>query len=624
MSLSRGLRRTSAVVSLSSLALLAAGITAVTPAHAGGLDCFSGSITNSGECTAPGPEGVSQAYDVIVTGGGGGSPSYASELGGGGAIVTTSVSLVGGQTFDVWVGQGGVMSYGTASGGGSSAIKVGDQLLIEAGGGGGAAYANDGSGSWPGGNAGNPDGSGQTQDGDDWGTCDNDVTGGRGADGAGGGGAGGIGVCDDGGFDGQAGTSVTGTASTPGGNGASIGEEGERLPGGQGYSKGGDSGNTDDSVGPYYVGSGGGGGYGGGGGGATNEDGGENGPGGGGGSYTNPNFTTGTKFATALTGAGAGGDSSAGSNGEILLVASNSPKVQTQSAVPTVDATTTLTSMVNANGTDTDEIVIRYSQSPTMQSSSSATVSPTGATGSSDTTVTGTVTGLAAGTWYYQTIATNSAGTTFGAIETFIVGGNTEPLSVLSLPDQVVAGRQTPVTIRVTINGQPVDGTAKVYHAAARMQRLGSFVCEAQIVNGSGKCNGVFGLGKITLTSIFNGSGASGVVSNTDNAAMAAASIKAKKPQGRSVKLHGLTMKNRSTVLIYKATKRSTPAQLVATSKSNKAGKWASTVGYSNPATIYCAVVPQGESKSIKVTKSGYKVLGSANRSAARGDLVYC
>lgn len=358
MSFSRGLRRTSAVVSHSTLGPLAAGITAVSPAHAGRLDCLSGSITVSGECTAPGPEGVSQACEVV-------------------------------------------------------------------GGGGGAT--------------------------------------------------------------------------------------------------------------------------------ATNDDGGEDGPGGGGGSYTNPIFTTGTKFATATS----GGDSDAGSDGEIILVASSAPQVKTQAAVPTVSSgTATLTSMVNANGSDTEDIQIRYSQSATFDSSNSATISPASATGSSDTTVTGTAAGLASGTWYYQVMATNGAGTTYGEVETFTVGGSTEPLSALSLPDQVVAGRQTPVTVRVTINGQTVDGTAAVYHATARNQRIGSFVCEAQIVNGIGKCN--------------------------------------------------------------------TPAQLVTTVTSNNAGKWASKVGYSNPATLYCAVVPQGESKTIKVTKSGYKVLGSANRSAARGDLVYC
>lgn len=611
-----------------------AGVATAVPAAA--ADC-SGLVTGTIECTVPGTPGLSRNLNVVVTGGGGGGVTYSSARGGSATEVTTVISVPGGSTIKLWVGKGGQESYGTASGGGSSAITLGSTLLVEAGGGGGASYAGSGSGGWAGGDAGLLDAAAPTPDGDDWGSgseCANDQTGGRGASGTGAGGAGGFGECD-GGTSGQAGESSADGAPSAGGDGASVGSIGGGLPGGEGYSAGGDSG-LEGSW--YYVGSGGGGGYGGGGGGATDSSGGENGPGAGGGSYVNPLYNGNSTSQIVTSGAGYGGSSDPGADGQIFIADGEGPSVQTEAAAPSIDntaMTATVRSIVNPGGLGqtTDDLAIRYSTSPSMSDVQNAVINPTSATGDTPTEVTGTISGLASSTtYYYQVIASVSGIYTYGEVASFTTDpapvppppGPSTPKSVLSLPDQVVAGVKTPVTIRVTVDGLPVDGTAKVYHSReGRIStRMGSFVCEAQIVDGHGVCFGVFGLGKIELVSIFNGVQATGVVSNLDAAAMAAASIKAAKPKGSSVRLHGQSMKKRSNVLIYKAKKRSLPATLVKTVRSGKLHAWSATVGFGKPSSVYCAVTPEGKSRTIKVTKSGFKVLPVSKRS--RGDLFFC
>lgn len=197
---------------------------------------------------------------------------------------------------------------------------------------------------------------------------------------------------------------------------------------------------------------------------------------------------------------------------------------------------------------------------------------------------------------------------------------STDVKATLALADQVVANRPAPVDITVTKDGQPIAGIADVYRVANRATDV--FVCKATIgTDGKGRCHGTFALGKITLIAYFDGSG-SAATTNTDAAATAASSVKATvNKKTKRIKLRGLTMKNRSLVRIYQTSKRSIPAVYVATTRSSNLGKWARSIGYRTLPRYYCVVVPQGTSSTIKVTKSGYKVVSPPKR---RGDVRYC
>lgn len=222
---------------------------------------------------------------------------------------------------------------------------------------------------------------------------------------------------------------VTG-GSAPGGSGGAAG--------GLGYGDGGDGGKRSLTV-DNYGGAGGGGGYGGGGGASsgdymTNDQG--NSGGGGGGSYANPAYTTSTSYASAGNGVD---DNSDGEDGSVEFSVGG-PTVTTAISDPTavtqVGAVTH--GRVNAEGSAT-EIELQYSTSPGFDNvTGTGTVDPAGASGSSNTDVTGNLTGLAAcTTYYYRLVGTSGSAVTVGAIESLTTqcpAGARLPLTVSALP----------------------------------------------------------------------------------------------------------------------------------------------------------------------------------------------
>ena len=416
-----------------ALALVATGLAAL-PAQA--ADC-GGTYTGDTTCTVPGTPGVTRNYDVIVTGGSGGYMDYGA-WGGAGAVVTATVSLPAGQAVDLYVGKTGADGDTPAfnrgwggGGGGSSAIVFGSSIVVEAGGGGGGGYSGEGgSGSLAGGVGANGE---NTSSGD----CDSFTAGHGGNNPASSGKGGAPGIkgpdCTDNNvFPGSAGHSMT-AATNPGQGGAGGSDTsvpGGGPTGGAGYHRGGDGGAETSDV--YDTGGGGGGGYGGGGGGASQlDDDGETG-GGAGGSYLGPYGGPAT-FGAATSGAGFHS-----TDGEIIVTTGAGPMAQTELSAPTAITKTSaqLHSMVNANGSDTSSIQIRVSKSATFASGVlQATVNPTAATGSSDTPIDGSISGLTPGTtYYYQVIATNSDGTVYGLVESFETPGGVLPLSVTARP----------------------------------------------------------------------------------------------------------------------------------------------------------------------------------------------
>jgi len=97
------------------------------------------------------------------------------------------------------------------------------------------------------------------------------------------------------------------------------------------------------------------------------------------------------------------------------------PSVTTNAATSITGTTATLNASVNAHGATTSELTIRYStDSTTVGSGTSPTVSPTSISGSTVQSVLANITGLTINTTYYFRVsATNSAGTDIGEILSF-------------------------------------------------------------------------------------------------------------------------------------------------------------------------------------------------------------
>lgn len=236
------------------------------------------------------------------------------------------------------------------------------------------------------------------------------------------------------------------------------------------------------------------------------------------------------------------------------------------------------------------------------------------------------VEGLPAAKYRFKVRAKNATGWSEYSAASNEVTISNQAKSILSLPDQVVANAPTPVTIKVTVDNEPATGEALVYQvrgtSSAASASANKFVCKAQIVAGSGKCIGRFGLGKIQLVSLFNGATISDLESNKDSASMAAVSIIPKR-SGKYVRLSGQVSKKKSPVWIYRTHKRSVPAKLVATTRANNLHAWAKAkVRTAGVPVFFCAVTPQGPSATIKVTKKGYQVVSA--RKSARGDFRFC
>lgn len=397
------------------------------------------------ECVAPGTLG-SGAYVAIdlrrfsgASGGGGYTDPYST--GGSGAWVDGRVSVPAGATVTMVIGGGGAYSRTTdmfgAGGGGSTALLVGSTLLLEAGGGGGGTSLQD----WDGGDAGLPNGAGES--GALSGVCGGrgGNTNGNGKGGAAGSTSGSGGAANSVSCAGSRGTvaGAAGKSATQGGAGGNGGSFGAVISGsgGTGYSPGGNGADMGLNSGlPVPGGSGGGGGYGGGGGGQASYSaqpiGGttfyaSSGAGGGGGSYLNPAFASGV-----ISKANNGNYEDAGSDGRIRFYA-NDPVSVTTEVSPASDVTETsaiVHSQVNPGDVYGATPSVRYSTDPTMATGiQTATVEPTSiVTSAGDTPVTGTIgSGLKSCTkYYYQAVSASVSDPVlnmYGAVANFTTPG---------------------------------------------------------------------------------------------------------------------------------------------------------------------------------------------------------
>lgn len=482
----RAAARVSRLMAMSVIAAgagLAATVPAL-PAQAAGL-CTSAPITVSTTCTVAGAAGTTANYVIETIGGGAGGASYSGGAGGSGAIVTSTLSLTAGAELTIVIGMGGTGSgvaeptlRNSAGGGGSTAILIGSTLLVEAGGGGSQGYTT------LGGSAGGANGAGMNAVAYDNGPCGNPTANGQGAntDAMGNGGAAGaptscIRVVNLG----TPGNSATAsTAPGRGGDGANTTTGvGGGNAGGAGYSAGGNGGSSTDDPDDFAPGGAGGGGYGGGGGGASvyhNEGTG----GGGGGSTVNPAYSVADPSyepASATPGEpGAPGELSTGadgSRGQVTISAGPGPIVATAAAPATATETTaTLHSSINASGATTTALSVSYSTDPAMASAVPAAITPTSASGSSDTAITSSLTGLtAATTYYYRIAATTEAASIKGSIESFTTPApppapSTTPVTIHQAGK--VKGKTPSKHVKLAGTTQKAKATVVIYRAKTR------------------------------------------------------------------------------------------------------------------------------------------------------------
>lgn len=113
-------------------------------------------------------------------------------------------------------------------------------------------------------------------------------------------------------------------------------------------------------------------------------------------------------------------------NGSTLSFSTSGPTVTTSAASAITDSTATVGAVVNANGSSTSAMSITYDTDASVIAAgggSTATITPTQATGSSNTTVTATLSGLQQNTTYYfRATATNTDGTGYGSTLSFTTG----------------------------------------------------------------------------------------------------------------------------------------------------------------------------------------------------------
>ena len=128
---------------------------------------------------------------------------------------------------------------------------------------------------------------------------------------------------------------------------------------------------------------------------------------------------------------------------DITIGIAAAPTVTTTAATNVTATTATLSGTVNANGNATSALTIKYSTSQATVDAgngTSATVTPSSASGNTVTAVSANITGLTAGTtYYYRVSATNPGGTTNGTSRSF----TTAP------PPPIITYSGSPVTLSV-------------------------------------------------------------------------------------------------------------------------------------------------------------------------------
>lgn len=166
-------------------------------------------------------------------------------------------------------------------------------------------------------------------------------------------------------------------------------------------------------------------------------------------------LTTGTTYYFRLSASNANGSNS----GAIFsFTVASTPLVTTDSA--TVSGTTvTLNGTINPNGSDVSIIQFIYGSSSNLTTdTATVTSTPSTATGSGATSATYVLRGLtSATTYYYQAKATNSLGTTLGAITQFTTDTVDTTAPTVSLSSRSTIARTDNLTVTITFS-EPVTG----------------------------------------------------------------------------------------------------------------------------------------------------------------------
>ncbi len=159
-------------------------------------------------------------------------------------------------------------------------------------------------------------------------------------------------------------------------------------------------------------------------------------------SFALSGLTQGTQYFFRVTGGSI--------DGSILSFTTTSASVTTSAATSVVGTSATLNGSVNANGAST-AVSFCWGTSPTLAGCTLVTASPSSVTGTADTAVAYSLTGLKKGTAYYFRVSGISGGvTTDGSILTF-----TTTTSAPSVPTNVTA---TPGLNQVVVSwGAPTD-----------------------------------------------------------------------------------------------------------------------------------------------------------------------
>lgn len=141
------------------------------------------------------------------------------------------------------------------------------------------------------------------------------------------------------------------------------------------------------------------------------------------------------------------------------------PAVTTSSASSVTATGAILNGTVNARGITTSSITFTYGTSATLSSgNTSVTATPSSATGTSDTPVSATLTGLTTGTtYYYRLSASNTNGSNSGSILSFTVAST----PVVTTNTAAVSGTTVTLQASVVPNGSDVTRIQFIYGSSS-------------------------------------------------------------------------------------------------------------------------------------------------------------